>query len=101
MTQYKQLSQSQVELWLNNPVTKAYLQCLWWSQDQISEVIGSGDLFDRGSMENTFRQLAEAEGEKNGYLGALRVVEELNRHEMLDPKAKIEMPDVKTIIEDV
>jgi hypothetical protein len=51
-------------------------------------------------MEETFSKTVIAEGKKQGYMSALDVASELRRHEMLDPDASIEMPEVKNIIED-
>jgi len=100
---YKQITQDQLELWLNNPVTKTYLQCLWWSQDQIKEIMGNGNLIDRSSMENTYGQMREAEGQKQGYLSSTDVLGQLMMHSMLDfpePIPTIKMPDIENILED-
>jgi len=100
IVQYRELTQSQLEIWLNDPVTKTYLQCLWWSQDQVKEVMGSGLLVDRSSMENTYGQIREAEGQKTGLSQAMDIVGQLRRHKMIEEDADIESPSCENIIND-
>jgi hypothetical protein len=51
-------------------------------------------------MEKTFSETVINEGKKQGYLSAVQVVNELNRHDMLEPDAVIESPNISTILED-
>jgi len=90
-----------VELWLKDPVTRTYLQCLWWSQDQLREALGNGAGINLASMEETFSKTVITEGKKQGYMSALAVQDELRRHEMLDPEAVIEMPEFKNEPEEI
>jgi hypothetical protein len=98
---HKQLTQHQLEIWLNDPVTKYYLQALWWSRDQVKEVQGKGGWFDINSMEKTFAGTAISEGKKEGYDSAMQVVNELSKHSLLDDDVNLEMPKLEKIIDTI
>ncbi len=81
---YQKITQAQIEIWLNDPVTKTHLQCLWWSAEQIRELMGKGEFIDRKSMENSYGDTREAAGQIDGLESATDVIRHFNQHEMVD-----------------
>lgn len=45
-------------------------------------------------MERTFSETVITEGKKQGYLEATQVIEQLARHDLLEPEVIIEMPEI-------
>jgi len=97
---YKKIDQIQLEQWLINPVTKAYFQSIYWSNDQLKEVQGNGGTFNVNSMEKTFVDTALYEGKKQGYECAMDVFSELNRFDFLEDGIDVDIPDFKDIAEE-
>ena len=99
--EYKQITQAQLEIWLNDQTTKAYLQSLYFSHSQHEEMQGDGQLVDFHSAERTYGLMMENEGVKQGYLKAMNVIYELDQHDLLEAPAEgdepLTMPDVKNI----
>ena len=98
---YPQITQDQLEVWLNNPVTKTYLQSLYFSHSQEKEAIGNGSCLNKESMERSFAAMNEAEGIKSGLTAAMDVVGLLNKHVLLEQaedRAEVVMPDLENII---
>jgi len=71
---------------MDSPVTQAYLQCLKWSNLQISEVMGKNGYIDSENMEKTFSALHSAMGEKEGLLRAANPIQIMSTHKMLEVK---------------
>ncbi len=83
---YKRITKNQYEIWKDNPVTVAYIQCLGWSFDQISEAMGKGAFVDASSSDLTMSQVHAALGHKRGLEMATNPMEMLKIHEMIDLK---------------
>ena len=72
------------DIWLDNPVTKTYLQCLEWSGEQIAEILGNGGFVDSTNNDRTSNQIHSALGEKEGLIKAGNPNGLLITHEMLE-----------------
>jgi hypothetical protein len=98
---YKRITQAQLEIWLNDPTTRAYLQSLYWSKQQYEEIQGNGSLMNKRSAELTYGNMMENEGLKSGYTNSMNAIEELERHDLLevaaDGEEPVEMPDIENI----
>ena len=80
-----------MEIWLDNPVTKTYLQCLEWSAEQVSEVLGNEGLIDSENNDHTSNAIHSALGKKRGLLDACDPSTIITLHEMLElPKEEDE-----------
>jgi hypothetical protein len=68
----------------------------------VKEVLGNGGCVDFNSMEKTFSHTLVAEGQKQGYMNATCVLDQLKVHGQIDKETAslIEMPDVATILEE-
>ena len=75
---------AQIEIWLDNPVTKTYLQCLEWSGEQIREALGKGGYVDSDNNDRTCNHVHSALGEAEGLAKAGSPQAILNTHEMLE-----------------
>ena len=84
MDEYPRVTQAQLEIWLDSPVTKTYLQCLKWSAEQITEAMGSGVFIDFHNADTTFGAMRDAIGHRNGFMKSSDPTEQLNKHEMLE-----------------
>ena len=64
---YPRVPRDLVEIWLNDPTTKAFLQCTAWYQEQLSEARASsafvGATHDK-TIENLYRNLGAEEAAK-------------------------------------
>lgn len=84
---HKRISQDQLDIWMDNPVTRTYLQCLEWSAEQISEVLSKGGLVNPENNDHTSNRIHLALGNRIGLSHALNVKGAIIAHEMLeDPK---------------
>jgi len=82
--QYKRITQAQFEIWLDNPVTIAYMQCLEWSAAQIEETMSKGGFIDSSNADLTMSQLHSAMGEARGLIDATFPEILFEKHEMLE-----------------
>jgi len=73
-----------MEIWLDNPVTKTYLQCLEWSGEQIGEVLSKGGFVDSTNNDHTSNQIHSALGEQEGLSKACDPTAIFTIHEMLE-----------------
>ncbi len=80
---FKRITQAQFDLWIDNPVTKAYLQCLEWSAEKISEALGKGALVASDNNDTTCNAIHSALGQQGGFRLAQSVQERFLEHEML------------------
>lgn len=81
---HKRITQSQFDIWISNPVTKTYLQCLMWSAEQCREVLGSGNLIDSTNNDKSMNSIHSALGEARGYEKSTQLADILNVHKMLE-----------------
>ena len=63
--EYPQVTSDQVELWLANPVTKAYLRCLGWKEADTIEQAGTGKLVDSSNADMTHALLHRGLGQQD------------------------------------
>lgn len=78
------MTQAQLEIWLDSPITKTYLKCLIWSGEQISEVLGKGGFVDPANNDYTSNNIHIALGEKAGLIKAGDPAAILAVHGMLE-----------------
>lgn len=83
---YKRVTQAQFDLWIDNPVTKTYLQCLEWSAEQIAESLGKGSNVDSSNNDLSMNIIHSRLGEKVGLLKAANPIDQFITHEMLEDK---------------
>ena len=81
---YKRLTPSQVELWLDNPVTKYHLLNLENQIKDIEDKINSGSLRDPLNNDATCNALSYWEGRKDSYVTAMGPEALLNHYEMIE-----------------
>ena len=81
---HKRVTQPQFDLWIENPVTKAYLQCLNWSSEQQQEIVGSGGLVDTTNNDKSMNQIQYALGTSNGLQSAVNPLDHLHTHQMIE-----------------
>lgn len=60
----KQVTPEQVELWLNDPVTKAYMESIAYCRTAIEDKAHSGTLIDPRNNDLTCHNLAYANGRR-------------------------------------
>ena len=65
-----QITQDQYDIWLNSPVTIAYLKCLEWRRLDVRDAAGDGRLVDTSSADTTHALLHRALGEQDAYRAA-------------------------------
>jgi hypothetical protein len=70
MTQYKQVSPEQVDLWLNDPVTKAYLEAVNYCKTAVETRMHEGGLIDPENNDLTCYNLAYCKGRRDMVLEA-------------------------------
>ena len=87
---YKRVTQAQLEIWLDNPVTQKYLQCLGWSKEQIQEVLGKGGYIDSDNNDKSMNRIHSALGEQAGLEKAQDPTAILIAHQMLELEAEEE-----------
>ena len=84
---YKRITQVQLEIWLADPVTKVYFQCIRWRVDENIELMGNGDYIH--NADPVITQIASqcAIAERETYLGLSDINDILNGHKfnMLEP----------------
>ncbi len=81
---FKRISKAQLDIWVDNPVTKTYLQCLDWSAEQCREVLGSGHLIDSTNNDKSMNAVHSALGEARGYEKSGLFIDIFNVHKMLE-----------------
>ena len=81
---HKRITQAQFDIWINDPTTKTYLQCLKWSAEQMAEVIGNGGFIDSSNNDITVNQLYDSLGIKSGLLQAADPKPILTIHQLLE-----------------
>ena len=65
-----QVSPAQVEIWLDNPVTKTYLHSLSLAKDEINDTLNDGSFLDPHNNDLTCNNISGTLGEKRGYASA-------------------------------
>ena len=81
---HKRLSQPQFDIWIDNPVTRAYLQCLKWSAEQAAEIAGNGSLIDSSNNDRSMNNIHGVMGQKTGLNTASDPESLFRTHEMLE-----------------
>ena len=87
---YHRLTASQVELWLNDPVTKYHLLNLENQIKDIEDKVNSGSLRDPHNNDTTCNALSYWEGRKASYITAMDPESLLNHYEMIEVKKDVE-----------
>lgn len=90
MTQHPQVTKTQAELWLQDPVTKALLQCLDWYQDDIRDEINSGSCVDKTNADLTLALISQRQGQIEGLVTASGFEQLLDRYEMIEVASHVQ-----------
>ncbi len=86
---YPQVTQAQLELWLTDPTTRKYFQCLAWHVEQNVEFVG-GASFISDDSSKTYAQLIGLIGERGGLELAIDYESIFKQHDMLEPHEDID-----------
>ncbi len=78
---YKQVSPEQVQIWLSDPVTVAYLGCLEFLKETAQTNLASGRLINPHNNDHTCHDIARANGMKDAFIGACDPVGLLAQYE--------------------
>ena len=84
--EHPQLSETQLELWLRDPVTCIFLQCLEWKRLNTRDAAGDGQIVDSSNSDLTHALIHRALGQQDVY-GELQ-----NTEEFLDEFGMIDYP---------
>jgi len=87
---HKRITKAQFDIWVNDPATRTYFQCLAWSAEQIAEVLGKGGFVDSKNNDHTSNQIHSALGQKEGLFFARNANRILRVHGMLDIDKPVE-----------
>jgi hypothetical protein len=68
--EFPQITDSQMDIWLVSPVTKAYLRCLKWKADDQRDAVGTGVLVDSSNADMTHALIHRALGQRDGFAEA-------------------------------
>lgn len=89
--QYKQLTQTQLELWLDDPATQALVKCFDWYKEDIQDQINTGSCVDSSNADLTSSNIHKRLGQIDGMVTARDLTGVLNRYSMIEPKEKEEL----------
>ena len=81
---HKRISQAQLDIWLDNPVTKTYLQCLMWCSEQRREIVGGGALIDATNNDCSMNNIHMTLGEETAFSLASKPEPIFHVHKMLE-----------------
>lgn len=82
--QYKQTTRDQREIWLSDPVTIAYLDCLSYYREQVEKTLAKGDFIDPRNVDLTQYNAATLKARRE------ILIEASNVHGLLDSLEKPE-----------
>ena len=88
--QYQRLTQAQVEIWLDDPVSKIYVQCLGWAVEQVKEQLANGSFIDSENNDLSMNKTHSAYGTQYGLEQAS------NLKQVLVDKGMIEEDKIET-----
>jgi hypothetical protein len=78
-----QITQDQFDLWLNHPVTQAYLKCLEWKRLDEVEASGTGKLVDSSNADLTHGMIHRSLGRQDAFRSAHVPWDMLTFYEMI------------------
>jgi len=81
--QFPQVTEDQIEIWLANPVTKAYLRCLEWKRADKAEAAGTGKIVDSSNADLTHAMIHGSLGEQAAFKEAGEPEELLDHYVMI------------------
>ena len=81
---YPQVTKAQLDLWLELPFTKVYLQCLAWEVDNAVDKAGTLNDLDPASADRSHARAFQYKGLQEGFTASGNVEEILNRSGMLE-----------------
>lgn len=87
--QYPRVTQAQLQLWLSDPTTQKFHQCLKWNIEQNKEFLGSGD-WANPDGDQMLTTVAGILGQRDGIESCLDFTAVFNRHQMLEPEKQEE-----------
>ena len=68
--EHTQLTQTQVDLWLKDPVTKTLFQCLEWQVGDVKDEINTGSCLDTSNADLTLSRISQRTGQIEGLITA-------------------------------
>jgi len=87
---YPQVTQDQIDLWLSNPVTKAYLDCIKWYCEEVTSTLGDGSCVDSSNADLTLSHIHLAMGQQQGLESAGDYIDLLSRFKMIEEREETE-----------
>ena len=88
--QYPQVTPTQVELWLQDPVTKALFSCLEQYQEDVRFEMGSGSCLDSSSADLTLSRMSQRMGQIEGLHSASSFEDLFNKFEMIEVASHVQ-----------
>lgn len=80
---YPKVTQTQLDLWLKDPVTKTLCQCLEWHQDDVKDELSSGSCVDESNADLTLSKISRRRGQIEGLITASDFGAVLDRYKMV------------------
>ena len=65
--EFPQVTESMLEVWLANPVTRAFMRCLTWKRADQIDAAGSGRLTDSSNADMTHALLHRSLGQQDAF----------------------------------
>ena len=87
--QHPKVTQTQVELWLKDPVTETLSQCLKWYQDDVKDEINTGSCLDTSNADLTLSRISQRTGQIEGLVTASAFDVLLNRYGMIEEEKHV------------
>lgn len=81
---YPRVSQVQLEIWLDNPVTKNYLHCLTFASEAIGANLALSSFVDSSNNDLSMNKIHSAIGERAGLAGAMSPAYLLEKYGMVE-----------------
>ena len=86
---YPRVTRTQVDLWLQDPVTKALAQCLEWCEGDVKDEINTGSCIDESNADLTLSRLSKRRGQIEGLVSAGGFENMFSRYEMIEVDANV------------
>lgn len=81
--EYQQIPQALIDLWLANPVTRSFVQCLEFKRLDSVDAAGSGKLVDSSNSDLTHATLHRELGHQDAYTELQQPAELLHFYNMI------------------
>ena len=87
---HPQISRTQLELWLEDPATKALTKCLGWLQSDVKDEINTGSCVDMSNADLTLSRISQRTGQIEGLETASYFEDLFKRYEMIEEGSHVQ-----------